>query len=61
MTGQGTGAVNREKTHCPYGHAYDEVNTYYPPSGGRFCRTCGRRRTREWRDRNRARAEQEKR
>jgi hypothetical protein len=28
------------KTHCPQGHPYDEVNTYRPPSGGRYCRAC---------------------
>lgn len=31
---------NHKKTHCPYGHVYDEANTYTPPSGGRVCRTC---------------------
>ncbi|KKN49314.1 hypothetical protein LCGC14_0644130 [marine sediment metagenome] len=31
------------KTHCPYGHPYDEANTYY---NGRYriCRTCDRER-----------------
>jgi hypothetical protein len=32
--------VNRAKTHCPLGHAYDQGNTYWPPSGGRSCRRC---------------------
>ena len=37
-----------EKTHCPKGHPYDSVNTYYRPErkgrpgkpGGRGCKTC---------------------
>ena len=36
-------------THCPRGHAYDEVNTYNrkPGSNGRrVCRTCNRERMR---------------
>lgn len=44
--------VNRSKTHCPEGHPYDEENTYTPPTGGRYCRACMRRRSREWRARN---------
>lgn len=36
------------KTHCPKGHAYDELNTYSPPSRptARNCRTCQRERDR---------------
>jgi HNH endonuclease len=30
------------KTHCPQGHAYDLVNTYWRPDGGRGCITCRR-------------------
>lgn len=44
--------ANRAKTRCPQGHPYDEANTYTPPSGGRYCRTCGRAATRAWRERN---------
>lgn len=32
------------RTHCPAGHAYDEINTYTSPSGDRRCRECGRNR-----------------
>jgi hypothetical protein len=32
--------VNAFKTHCPYGHPYDEANTYIAPNGWRKCRTC---------------------
>jgi hypothetical protein len=32
-----------KKTHCPYGHPYDEANTYVRPSRprARNCRACG--------------------
>lgn len=36
---------NREKTHCPAGHAYDEPNTYvreYTSRESRQCRACDR-------------------
>jgi hypothetical protein len=33
--------MNRAKTHCPRGHAYDEANTYIlPKSGAKVCRAC---------------------
>jgi hypothetical protein len=37
------------KTHCPQGHPYsgDNLRTY--KVGGRQCRECSRRRSREWR------------
>lgn len=32
------------KTHCPYGHPYDEGNTYLQPlTGSRVCRICKKR------------------
>lgn len=40
-------------THCPQGHPYDEVNTYVDKRGFRYCKTCQRQRTREWRERRR--------
>lgn len=36
---------NAEKTHCPYGHAYDHVL----PNGKRSCRTCNREAMRRYR------------
>ena len=37
--------LNANKTHCPRGHPYDEVNTLVC-QGRRFCRTCMRERER---------------
>lgn len=31
---------NRDKTHCPAGHPYDEQNTYRTAKGHRRCRAC---------------------
>lgn len=30
----------RNKTHCPQNHPYDEANTYWTSRGWRQCRTC---------------------
>lgn len=41
------GKVNnrqREKTHCPQGHEYNEKNTYITSRGKRRCRACNRER-----------------
>ncbi|MFJ7023199.1 HNH endonuclease signature motif containing protein [Streptomyces sp. NPDC101117] len=52
LRGESVVAKNPAKTHCPKGHAYDEINTYvtrpYPgnPSGARQCRACDRERKR---------------
>ncbi len=35
-------AVNRSKTHCPIGHAYDKTNTAVRRDGSRRCRACHR-------------------
>jgi hypothetical protein len=48
------GHINRSKTHCPQGHAYDAANTYVRRSGGRHCRECRRRQNREQKRRMRA-------
>ena len=42
------GKHNIVKTHCPRGHPYDEANTYPIPSGGRGCRACRNRESRDW-------------
>ncbi|WP_084779743.1 HNH endonuclease signature motif containing protein [Planobispora rosea] len=38
----GLGVVNAAKTHCPYGHPYDEANTYWRGKK-RTCRECRRK------------------
>src|SRR6478735_10416780 len=40
-------ALNVEKTHCPQGHEYNEINTQFDAKGGRMCRECGRIRSRD--------------
>jgi HNH endonuclease len=46
--------LNAAKTHCPHGHEYDLLNTYYC-NGHRICRACRTRQQREKRARRRAR------
>ena len=41
--GNGYSALNARKTHCKYGHPYDEANTYRRGGGGRRCRKCASR------------------
>jgi hypothetical protein len=41
------------KTHCPRGHAYDDINTYKDPRGKRGCRTCRRAQAYAYRARQR--------
>lgn len=41
MRGETIPAINARKTHCPQGHPYDEVNTYWR-NGWRACRACHR-------------------
>jgi len=47
-----SGEYLRNRTHCPKGHPYDEVNTYVRPSGARGCRECSRERDRRRRRAN---------
>jgi hypothetical protein len=37
-------SINAAKTHCPYGHAYTEANTFLDSKSGRNCRECRRQR-----------------
>ena len=41
------GNGNLAKTHCPKNHPYDLFNTYFDKRGYRYCRACGRERTRD--------------
>lgn len=34
--------INARKTHCKWGHPFDEVNTYRKADGTRKCRACAR-------------------
>lgn len=34
-------SINARKTHCNKGHPLSGDNLYCPPSGKRYCRTCG--------------------
>jgi len=45
-------AMNRAKTHCPYGHPYNFDNTYIKNDGGRQCRTCQHAFLIKWRNTN---------
>lgn len=42
-----------DRLTCPYGHPYDEVNTYRDPAGWRHCRACSRERDRDYHRRQR--------
>lgn len=38
-------SANARKTHCPFGHPYDEENTYIvAATGWRICKACNRAR-----------------
>lgn len=53
---EGAGYINRNKTHCKYGHEYTEENTYWQKTKtglGRACKAC-RRVTEKGRLRSRA-------
>jgi hypothetical protein len=57
LRGETVTAANAAKTHCNYGHPYDDENTYIiPTTGSRACRECVRRRGREYRQRQKAAA-----
>ncbi len=45
----------RSKTHCPQGHPYNEVNTYYRRGDrmNRQCKACMAEASRRWNERNR--------
>lgn len=55
LRGVGASAKHAKKTHCPAGHPYTGDNLYvHPTKRMRYCRTCGRKRSQEQRDRLKA-------
>ena len=48
---------NVNKTYCSNGHEFTLENTKLRPDGGRWCRACGRKATREYMRRQRAAAQ----
>ena len=42
IRGEGFAGKQSRQTHCKYGHAFTEDNTYVNSKGGRRCRTCKR-------------------
>src|SRR5262245_5795537 len=44
LRGEGVSAKHARKTHCDFGHLYDESNTYRRKNGSRECRVCQKRR-----------------
>lgn len=57
LRGDAPSAVNAAKTHCKWGHPFDEANTYRPKPGHRTCRTCARNYQRRLRARRRTEAQ----
>jgi hypothetical protein len=51
LRGEGAGAKNARKTHCPKGHPLSGENVYRTKKG-RCCLTCKRVSTRAWNARN---------
>ena len=45
--GQGWSGRHARVIACPYGHPFDEANTFVRPNSSRACRACGARRARE--------------
>jgi hypothetical protein len=45
--GMAQGDPQRQRTHCPQGHSYDEANTYVW-NGWRYCRTCSKVYIKAW-------------
>lgn len=40
LRGNGPSAINRRKTHCIRGHAFEEGNIYWQRNGKKQCRKC---------------------
>lgn len=48
LRGNGLGARNARKTHCPQGHPYEGTNLVVRPNGQRRCRECTNEAAREY-------------
>lgn len=48
LRGVGLASQNAVKTHCRYGHEFDESNTQWTKRRSRNCRTCEKKRLAEW-------------
>lgn len=55
LRSEGVAALNATKTHCDGGHELTPRNTRTDANGWRHCRTCGRERQRDYRERQKAR------
>lgn len=55
MRSRGVAAANAAKAACDQGHPFTEENTYFDSRGDRGCRTCQRRRVKNWAEKNRPR------
>lgn len=53
MRSEAPTAANAAKTHCKFGHPFDEANTYHL-NGGRWCRACGAARGRRYKQQKKA-------
>jgi hypothetical protein len=42
-------AINARKKHCPKGHPYDLINTYFDVKNERHCRACRAKRAKDLR------------
>lgn len=64
--GESVTVKHARKTHCKWGHPFDDANTRYRPSGARRCRICHGnekrryRTTQKYRDQRRARRQKKR-
>lgn len=56
LRGEAPPARNVLKDQCFMGHPFDEENTYLDSNGDRGCKTCQKRRRKEWAEKNRPRS-----
>ena len=54
-----TGQHNSNKTHCPWGHLFDEANTYWYKNNRRKCKACHNTREQRRREIKRSEAQEQ--